>query len=89
MFKEGKRRTAGPLLIHTLQNRLDHSRLGLSVPKRVGSAVKRNTIKRRCREAFRISQHDLPKSIDILLTIRPHEILSTKDYAALIREGTS
>ncbi len=89
MYKEGTRRTSGPLLVHTRSNDLPYSRFGLSIPKRVGNAVKRNTIKRRCREAFRISQHDLPHSVDILITIRPHDTLSTSDYATLILAGSS
>lgn len=87
MYKEGARRTAGPLLIHTLRNQHTYSRLGLSVPKRVGNAVQRNRIKRRCREAFRLSQHILPTGIDILLTIRPHELCTTKEYTALLLQG--
>ena len=89
MYKEGTQRTSGPILVHTLANTLPYSRLGLSVPKRVGSAVKRNMIKRRCREAFRITQHELPRSMDILLTIRPHETLTTSEYAELILAGSA
>ena len=89
MYKEGNRRTSGPLLVHTRSNGLPYSRLGLSIPKRVGSAVKRNLIKRRCREAFRISQHELPSSLDILITIRPHDALPTSEYATLILAGSS
>ena len=89
MYKEGKQRTSGPLLVHTRNNQLSYSRLGLSIPKRVGNAVKRNLIKRRCREAFRISQHELPGSLDILITIRPHDALSMSEYATLILAGSS
>jgi ribonuclease P protein component len=37
-----------------------HPRLGLTVPRRVGGAVARNRWKRMLREAFRLSQHELP-----------------------------
>lgn len=87
IYKEGTRKTSGPLLIHVLGNTLPHCRLGISVSKQVGNAVKRNKIKRRCREAFRISQKELPKSVDVLLTIRPHEVLSASEYATLIIDG--
>ena len=89
MYKEGTRRSSGPLIVHTRSNDLPYSRLGLSIPKRVGNAVKRNTIKRRCREAFRISQHELPHALDILITIRPHDALTTNEYATLILAGSS
>jgi len=87
MYEHGSRRTVGPLLIHVLQNQRGYSRLGLSVPKRVGNAVQRNRIKRRCREAFRLSQHELPTGIDILLTVRPHELQTTNQYRVHLLEG--
>ncbi len=87
IFTSGKKRTVGPLLILTKSNSLNQTRLGLSVPKRVGNAVVRNKIKRRCREAFRTSQQDLPKGLDILVTARPHTPLQTDDYSRLIKQG--
>ncbi|MBL6830478.1 MAG: ribonuclease P protein component [Pirellulales bacterium] len=45
-------------------------RLGLSVSRRVGSAVERNRWKRRLREAFRLSQHKLPAGYDFVVVVR-------------------
>ena len=88
LFEEGARRTIGPFLVRSRCNTLGFPRLGLSVPKRVGNAVIRNTIKRKCREAFRLSQHQLP-NIDILLTVRPHKVLTTADYSSLLLNTVS
>ena len=55
MYSQGKGKTVGPLLIHCKKNELGISRLGLSVPKKVGNAVQRNRVKRKCREAFRLT----------------------------------
>jgi ribonuclease P protein component len=41
-------------------NSVGHARLGLTVPRRVGGAVERNRWKRLLREAFRLTQHELP-----------------------------
>jgi len=41
------------LVVQLLAQELPHSRLGLTVPRRVGSAVVRNRVKRRLREIFR------------------------------------
>ena len=51
-------------------NGLPHPRLGLIVGRRHGGAVQRNRLKRVLREAFRLSQHDLPAGYDLVCTPR-------------------
>jgi ribonuclease P protein component len=46
-------------------------RLGLAVPKAVGTAVVRNRIKRRLRELFRERSSGLPQDHDYVLVVRP------------------
>ena len=59
------------LVVQGTGNDLDHSRLGLSVSRKVGNAVVRNRWKRLIREAFRLSQHKLPAGLD--LVVRPRK----------------
>jgi ribonuclease P protein component len=47
------------------------ARLGLAVPKAVGSAVVRNKMKRRLRETFQTRLPDLPQDQDYVLVVRP------------------
>jgi ribonuclease P protein component len=47
------------------------ARLGLAVPKSVGSAVVRNKMKRRLRELFRTRAETLPADQDYVLVVRP------------------
>ena len=75
--------------MHRKPNALEHSRLGLSVPRRVGNAVKRNKLKRLCREAFRLSSSTHPERLDILITIRPHEPMDLDTYIEMIEAGVS
>lgn len=45
-------------------------RLGVSVSKDHGGAVRRNKLKRLLREAFRLEQHRLPGNVDLVLIPR-------------------
>ena len=60
----------GVLVVYACENELNHPRLGCSVSKKVGGAVVRNRYKRLFREAFRLSQHDLPRGVDLILIPR-------------------
>lgn len=78
------RETRGPLVIYARPNQLDHPRLGLSTSRKVGTAARRNRIRRLIREAFRHLQHDLPSGYDLLVVIRPHEPLTLAEYQKLM-----
>jgi ribonuclease P protein component len=67
-----KRSASDPLLVvYACENALPHPRLGCSVSRKVGNAVVRNRYKRLFREAFRLTQHDLPPGVDLILIPRP------------------
>ena len=67
-----RRRSAadGKLIVYVCENGLPHSRLGLSVSRKNGNAVHRNRMRRLYREAFRLSRHDMPPGIDLVLVPR-------------------
>jgi ribonuclease P protein component len=46
--------------MYAARNELGHARLGLAVSRKVGQAVHRNRWKRALREAFRLTQPELP-----------------------------
>ena len=74
----------GPLAVFSRLNGLPHPRLGLSVSRRVGTAPRRNRIKRLLREAFRAHQHDLPIGYDLVIVVRPHEPMILAEYQRLL-----
>lgn len=54
------------LLLFAAPNSLPQTRLGLSVSRKHGNAVRRHHLKRLLREAFRLAQHDLPPGLDLI-----------------------
>ena len=51
-------------------NQTAHSRMGLSVSRKHGNAVRRNRIRRVLRESFRLCQHLFPAGFDYVLIPR-------------------
>ena len=49
----------------------DGARLGLAVPKAVGTAIVRNRIKRRLKEIFYARSEELPQNQDYVVVVRP------------------
>src|SRR4051812_38897493 len=84
VFDRGTRATRGPLMAVAMPNDQSTPRLGISVPKRVGSAPKRNRIKRMIRESFRLMQHDFPRPYDLIIVVRPHEMMILAEYQRLL-----
>lgn len=65
--RQGMRASDKRLLIYGCKNGFSHSRLGVSVSRRLGGAVVRNRWKRLIREAFRLSRQRLPEGIDLVV----------------------
>ena len=78
------RESRGPLMAYAKPNALGYPRLGMSVSRKLGTAVRRNRIRRLLREAFRLLQHDLPAGYDFVVVVRPHEPAMLADYQRLV-----
>jgi len=70
VYKEGKRASDEHLLVFVKPNGLGFSRLGISVSRSIGTAVRRNRIKRLIRESFRLNKERLPSGVDIVVVAR-------------------
>ena len=65
--RSGKRYRTKHFTVICKENGLDVSRLGITVNKKIGNAVKRNKVKRLVREFFRLNKRDAPKGHDIVI----------------------
>jgi ribonuclease P protein component len=84
VFEAKVRQSRGPLVAYAIPADRKTPRLGLSVPKHVGTAPRRNRIKRMLREAFRLMQHDFPRPYDLIVVVRPHEPMILAEYQRLL-----
>lgn len=66
----GQRVTSRSFLLFGLPNDVGHSRLGITVTKKIGGAVRRNRIKRLLREVFRRNRQRLSPEIDVVVNAR-------------------
>lgn len=58
------------MVVYAIANDLELNRLGLSVGRKHGGAVRRNRIKRLIREAFRLERPTLPTGLDLVVLPR-------------------
>ena len=84
VYEEGQRRSAPLCAIFFRPNGLSWTRLGITAPVRLGSAVVRNRAKRRLREIFRRHRAAIPAGWDIVLNPRPAVV--KVPFSTLLRE---
>ncbi len=85
-FDRRLRRDLGFASLLAAANGLTHARLGISISRRVGTAVRRNRIKRLLREAFRLEQRAMPAGVDLIVQVRPHQPRELDAYRAALLE---
>jgi ribonuclease P protein component len=64
-----RRRSASDpwLIVYACENGLTYLRLGLSVSRKVGQATYRTRLRRLYREAFRLTRHEMPVGLDLVV----------------------
>lgn len=70
VYQEGRRISDRSFLLFYLQGRSERHRIGLTVPRKLGIAVRRNRVKRRLREVFRLHRQLLGNApLDIVVNV--------------------
>lgn len=71
VYKQGKAYRGKLFSVHVFPGESGGPRLGLSVSKKVGNAVVRNSVKRRLREIFRSEFPEIREEWDFVISARP------------------
>jgi ribonuclease P protein component len=84
VYREGRRRSSREFTLFVRPNGLEVSRFGWSIKKALGNAVRRNRIRRRLREIFRLHRREITAGWDIV--VHPRTTVATAEFAALAQE---
>jgi ribonuclease P protein component len=71
VYRQGTAYRGNLFSVHAFPNEHGNPRLGLSVSRRVGTAVRRNSVRRRLREVFRAGTTEIPGDLDLVVSARP------------------
>lgn len=71
VYRQGAAYRGKLFSVHAFPNEFGAPRLGLSVSRRVGNAVTRNTVRRRLREVFYSTLPEIAGDLDLVVSARP------------------
>jgi ribonuclease P protein component len=84
VYREGRRRSSREFTIFIRPNGQSVSRFGWSIKKTLGTAVRRNRIRRRIREIVRLHRQEMAPGWDIV--IHPRSSAATANFSSLTEE---
>ena len=84
VYKQGRRHFSSHMTVFFLPQAAGNARVGFTVGRVLGGAVQRNRIKRRLREAVRLTRSTLKGTVDVV--INPKKSILTLDFAVVLEE---
>jgi ribonuclease P protein component len=76
---KGRTRADRLMVVRFVPNARDHDRFGISTGRRLGSAVRRNRVRRRLREILRANPNRTGHGWDVLIVARPGSVDASFD----------
>ena len=70
LYSKGKSAVTPFLVVYTRQSRRSTNRIGFTVSTKIGCAVKRNRVRRRLRELYRLHKEELLPGYDLIVVAR-------------------
>lgn len=84
LYAKGQSAVGRSLVLYARRRERDTNRLGLSVSAKLGCAVRRNRVRRRLREAYRLNEGKFRRGLDMVVVVRgrgmnaPYRVLETE-----------
>lgn len=76
LYSRGKSVVTPYFVVYVRKNKGPKSRLGVSASVKLGNAVRRNRVRRRLRELYRIHEEELRPGYDVILVARTRGIFA-------------
>ncbi len=86
LYHRGKSQVHSALVTYVKKNRFGVTRVGITVGKKLGSAVERNRCRRIIREAYRQTLPRVPDGWDIVFVARRHTLKVKSTYILKIMQ---
>lgn len=84
MYRRGKSEVGPFLAVYCMKNGMEINRLGITTGTKLGKAVVRNLVRRRIKEAYRLSEYRMKRGYDIVVVARGRSV--TADYHRIERD---
>lgn len=86
VLKKGKFYVGKQILVYIEKNREEENIFGIAISKKLCTAVKRNSIKRKIRENYRLLQKDLKKGYNIVFLWNKKVPVENLDYHTIEKD---
>ena len=84
LYARGKSAPTATLVLYVRRTRSPFNRIGVTVTNKLGKAVRRNRVRRRLREIYRLNEGRLPRGLELVIVARMRSVTAT--YAELQRD---
>lgn len=81
LYRKGKSAVTPCLVVYAKASRRDGNRVGFTVSTKLGKAVKRNRVRRRLREIYRLHESEIARGTDLVIVARGRAV--SADYRQL------
>ena len=77
LYSKGKSAVTPFLVVYARQSKRPGNRIGITVSTKLGKAVKRNRVRRRLREIYRLNEQRIARGTDLVVVARGRAVTAT------------